>query len=57
MLITDLTGRQVNKIQLNASVKHSQIELNNYQLNAGLYLYSLIIAGEIIDTKKMIISK
>lgn len=57
LLITDLTGRQVNKIQLNASLKLSQIELNNNQLNAGLYLYSLIIAGEIIDTKKMIISK
>ena len=33
------------------------IGINGYELQPGLYLYSLVIDGQEIDTKRMILSK
>lgn len=53
--IFDMQGKTVKEIPVTAS--NTSVTINGYELGAGLYLYSLVINGQEIDTKKMIISK
>lgn len=54
--ITGNTGITLKEIKLNGN-GNGAINANVQNLNAGIYKYSLIIDGRIIDTKTMIISK
>lgn len=53
--IFDMTGKMQKQIPVN----HSQqsVTINGYELSAGIYLYSLVVGGQEIDTKRMILSK
>lgn len=53
--ITNLNGDIVRKHNL--SKNQRQISLKSEELGNGTYFYSLIIDGELIETKKMIIQK
>ena len=56
MCIYDMTGKQIDK-QTISERGNVSLMLNNEKLNSGMYLYSLIVDGKIIDTKRMIVSK
>ena len=52
--IFNMNGKLQKKIPVNSSM--DSIIISSYELSPGMYLYSLIIGGQEIDTKKMIIS-
>lgn len=52
--IFDMTGKMLKKIPISAS-EHS-VYVNGYELGDGIYLYSLVINGQEIDTKRMVLS-
>jgi hypothetical protein len=43
------------QVPVDASMQ--SITINGYELQAGIYLYSLVVNGQEIDTKRMILSK
>ena len=53
--IYDMTGKQLRKFPLSSG--DEQITVNSYELGEGMFLYSLIVNGQEIDTKKMLIMK
>lgn len=53
--IFDMTGKLLRQIPIDSSM--SSIDIHGYELTPGMYIYSLIIGGKEIDTKKMILSK
>ena len=53
--IFDMTGKMQKQIPVNPS--QQSITINGYELQAGIYLYSLVVGGQEIDTKRMILSK
>ena len=53
--IFDMTGKQVKKFPISSGTNN--VVINGYELGQGMFLYSLIVNGQEIDTKKMIISK
>jgi hypothetical protein len=52
----DMSGKQIDKIQINDRGK-SSISVSGTSLQEGMYLYSLIADGKVIDTRKMILTK
>ena len=53
--IFNMQGHMVNQISIN-SHQHSII-LDGLKLGPGMYLYSLIAEGKLVDTKRMILTK
>jgi len=53
--IFDMTGKIQKQIPVNSSMQ--SITINGYELSAGMYIYSLMVNGKEIDTKRMILSK
>ena len=53
--IFDMTGKMLRQIPVDSSMQ--AIAINGYELSAGIYLYSLVVNGKEIDTKRMILSK
>lgn len=53
--IFDMTGKMLRQIPVNPSMQ--SVTVNGYELSAGIYLYSLVVNGQEIDTKRMILSK
>ena len=53
--IYDMTGKQLRKLPISSG--DSQVTVNSYELGEGMFLYSLIVNGREIDTKRMVISK
>ena len=53
--IFDMTGKMLRQIPVDSSMQ--SVVINGYELSAGIYLYSLVINGQEIDTKRMILSK
>lgn len=56
ILIFNLQGTLITSYPLSASGKN-QISIKGSELNPGMYLYSLIIDGKEIDTKRMILTE
>ena len=56
LLIFDMQGKQVKKIDIDARGT-SRITVTGQGLTEGMYLYSLIADGKVVQTKKMILSK
>ncbi|MBR5802849.1 MAG: T9SS type A sorting domain-containing protein [Bacteroidaceae bacterium] len=54
--IYDMNGKQIEQIYLTERGE-SSITINGENLSAGMYLYSLIADGQVIDTKRMILTK
>ena len=53
--IFDMQGKMVKQLPVSASMQ--SVTINGYELQAGIYLYSLVVGGQEIDTKRMILSK
>ena len=53
--IFDMTGKMMKKQTISSG--ESSIKVNGWELGEGMFLYSLIINGQVIDTKRMVISK
>ena len=56
LLIFDMQGKQVRKIDINDRGIF-RITVTGQGLNEGMYLYSLIADGKVVQTRKMILSK
>lgn len=53
--IYDLQGKMLKEYPVSSG--NGSISVSGYELGEGLFLYSLVVNGQEIDTKKMIISK
>jgi hypothetical protein len=53
--IFDMTGKMQKQLPVDASMQ--SITINGYELSAGMYIYSLVVNGKEMDTKRMILSK
>ena len=53
--IFDMQGKMLKKLPISSD--NDSVTINGYELGQGMFLYSLIINGQEIDTKKMIITK
>lgn len=56
LVICNINGQCIMEIPINCSGEHVLV-INGSELEAGIYLYSLIIDGTTIDTKRMFLSK
>jgi hypothetical protein len=56
LYIYDLNGKQINQFLVEGRGKTS-VTIAGSSLEAGMYLYSLIADGKVIDTKRMILTK
>lgn len=56
ILIYDMNGKQIDQFNLTQKGV-SSIVLEGNRLEAGMYLYSLIVDGKVIDVKRMILTK
>jgi hypothetical protein len=54
--IYNLTGKQLQCYNLPATSGENTIEVRASSLQSGMYLYSLIVDGRLIDTKRMILT-
>lgn len=53
--IFDMTGKMLKKMPISSGME--SVSISGYELGEGIYLYSLVISGQEIDTKRMIITK
>lgn len=53
--IFDMQGKMLKNLPISSGTE--SVTVNAYELGAGMYLYSLIVNGQEIDTKRMILSK
>ena len=53
--IFDMTGKILKKQTISSG--DSSIRVNGWELGEGMFLYSLIVNGQVIETKKMVILK
>ena len=54
--VYDLTGKKVQQVDINARGKQT-IQLSSTGLDEGMYFYSLIADGKVVQTRRMIIEK
>lgn len=53
--IFDMSGKMLKQIPVTPSMQ--SVTVAGYELAAGMYLYSLVVGGQEIDNKRMILSK
>lgn len=53
--IFDMTGKTIQKLPVSSGMQ--SVSIGGYELGEGMFLYSLVVNGQEIDTKRMIISK
>lgn len=53
--IFDMTGKMLKKLSVLSGM--DSVSFGGYELGEGMFLYSLIVNGQVIDTKRMVISK
>lgn len=53
--IFDMTGKMLKKLPISSGM--NSVSFGGYELGEGMFLYSLIVNGQVIDTKRMVISK
>jgi hypothetical protein len=54
--VYSLDGKQVATIVLNPSAGQGQVQFATGKLSSGIYIYSLVVDGKLVDTKKMVVS-
>ncbi len=57
MQITDMSGKVLKTVTLDRNAVNGQLTIKANELGAGTYLYTLIVNGQIMGTKKMILTK
>ena len=53
--IFDMTGKMLKKMPVSAEM--NSVSISGAELGEGMFLYSLIANGQVIDTKRMVITK
>ncbi len=53
--IFDMTGKTLKKFPISSGM--DSVSIGGYELGEGMFLYSLVVNGQVIDTKRMVISK
>ena len=53
--IFDMTGKTIKKLPISSGME--SVSIGGYELGEGMFLYSLIVNGQEIDTKKMVTTK
>ena len=53
--IFDMTGKILKKLPISSG--ETSVAVNGWELGEGMFLYTLIVNGREIDTKRMIITK
>ena len=53
--IFDMTGKMLKNLPISSG--ETSVSLNGWELGEGMFLYTLIVNGKEIDTKRMIITK
>ncbi len=53
--IFDMTGKMLKKLPISSG--DTSVSINGWELGEGMFLYTLIVNGREIDTKRMIITK
>ena len=53
--IFDMSGKMLKKLPVSSGM--TRVTINGWELGEGLYLYSLVVNGREIDTRRMILSK
>ncbi len=53
--IFDMTGKMMKKMPISSG--ETSVSVNGWELGEGMFLYSLVVGGREIDTKRMILSK
>ena len=53
--IFDMSGKMLKQLPVDSSME--SVTVNGYELTPGMYIYSLVVNGKEMDTKKMILSK
>ena len=56
LCIYDMNGKQLEQITI-AERGASSVQIEGYKYSAGMYLYSLIADGVVVDTKRMVLTK
>jgi len=56
MTVYDLSGREIKTLPI-AQRGKSSIAITSEQLEAGMYIYSIVADGKLIDSKRMVVSK
>ncbi len=56
MVFYDSYGNKMKEVQL-SQTGNGTLNINPENLNAGIYSYSLVVNGKVIDTKRMILQK
>lgn len=54
--IYNLQGKQIKQLSIE-SRGNGSVTINGYELTPGMYMYSLIVDGKEVDTKKMILTE
>jgi hypothetical protein len=54
--VDDLQGKKLQQVNLNARGKQT-VQLNAASLADGIYLYSLIADGKVVETRRLIVEK
>lgn len=55
LMVFDMNGKQLRDIALQGAGE-GKTQLSSAELAAGMYLYSLVVDGKEVDTKRMILS-
>ncbi len=55
VLVFDMNGKQIKRIPVRKG--DNSVTINGSELTVGMYLYSLIVNGQEIDTKRMILTQ
>ena len=56
LCIYDMNGKQLEQIIISERGA-SSVQIEGYKFSAGMYLYSLIADGVVVDTKRMVLTK
>jgi len=56
LIIYNLEGKQLKNIQVNERGT-ATVKISGSELNPGMYLYTLIADGKVVDTKRLILTK
>ena len=54
--IYNLQGKQIKQLNIESRGNDS-VTINGYELTPGMYMYSLIVDGQEVDTKKMVLTE
>jgi hypothetical protein len=54
IIVTNLLGKKVNEIFLNG--KSNSMQISTADLYSGIYMYSLMIDGKLMNTKKLVVT-